>query len=383
MRRIFLFLLLIGLALPVHAQDDDVTVTDGLRHSVPLEDIIFDDFDIPSRFRRLSDASPDDIERLRDRIRPMCHGEIAACLPVTYEDAASADTWLLDVDMVIGFIDAGGQAYAYPFDILNFHEIVNDTLAGDPVLVSYCPLCNSAVVFSRVLDGEATVFGNTSALYNSDMVMYDQRTDSFWVQVEGRAVVGELTGTQLAVLPSAVAEWSAWLDANPETLVLARPNTGIDYTRDIFGGYAARVNDGNFLFPVDEAAASDARLRPADTVLVVQAGEVSRAYPLAAIGNAAVRDTLGETEILVLSLEDGPTGAAFSPVLDDGARVDMTFDDGAWRDRVTGSTFDLNGRALDGPLEGAQLTPLPVRYTYWFAAVASLPDVEVFTPRVP
>jgi len=377
-----IIMLLFFILSPVAAQDEgDIQITDGLKHSVPLEDIIFDDFDIPSRFRPLTEATEADIERLRDRIRPLCHGEIDACLDVEYESVDAADAWLSDDDMVMGYVDADGQAYAYPFKILNFHEIVNDTLAGQPVLISYCPLCNSAVVYLRVLDGETLVFGNTSALYNSDLVKYDQQTDSFWFQVEGRAIVGERTGQQLEALPSAVVPWSFWKETNPDTLVLARPNTGINYSRDVFAGYGARVNDGQFFFPVDEEATADTRLLPAENVLVVESGDEARAYPLESLGNAATTDTIGGQDVVVLSLSDGPTGAAFDPNLDDETTVELEYNgDGLWHDAATGSDFDLNGRAVAGPLDGEQLRPLPVRYTFWFAAVASIPEIEVYTP---
>lgn len=374
---LILIAFLFAIFQPLSAQED-IDITDGVKHSVPLEDIIFDDFDIPSRFRRLSDATPDDIERLRDRITPLCHGEIAACRPINYEAIADGDAWLRGDDQVIGYVAEDEQAYAYPFKILNFHEIVNDTLADVPVLISYCPLCNSAVVYSRMLNEELLVFGNTSALYNSDMVMYDLQTDSFWVQVEGRAVVGELTNQYLDILPSLVTTWGQWKTLHPETWVLARPTNRIDYARDIFGGYVNRVNDRQFVFPVDPDAAQDDRLMAGDNVLVIEVGTVARAYPIAQFGNAAITDSIGDQPILVLSLDDGVSAAAFDPTLPDGTNVNLRFESGLWRDDTTGSQFDFTGRAVSGEVAGTQLQPLPIRYTFWFAAVASLPHIEVY-----
>ncbi|RMG78508.1 MAG: DUF3179 domain-containing protein [Chloroflexi bacterium] len=377
---IFLFIAAIFGALLVLAQEPPPTPQNNIQHAVPLEDIIFDDFDSPTRALRYSDATPADIERLRDRIRPFCRGEIAACLPIIYESAEDADSWLLDSDQVVGYVAADGQAYAYPFNILNFHEIVNDTLADEPILISYCPLCNSAVVYSRQLNDDVLIFGNTSALYNSDLVMYDQQTDSYWFQVEGRAILGALTGEVLTPLPSFVSRWDDWLAAHPDTLVLARPGNHSRYNRNVFLGYADRINDGGFVYPVEEAVRNDNRLAPAETVLVVQIGDEAKAYPLAQLGNSATYDTVGGQQIVILSRADGRSGAAFIPTLASGETVQLVYDtdSGLWRDEMSGSLFSLSGEAVTGALAGEQLTPLAMRFTYWFAAVAAIPDVEVY-----
>ena len=166
----------------------DLSVTD-----VRLERVVFDTFD--GGFVPLSEASASLIEDLRDALAPIYE-------PV-YGGAGEL-SWLADEDLVLGY-EAGGQAYAYPLQILNFRELVNDTIDGVPILVSYCPLCASAVVYDRRLGDRTLLFGNTSALYESDLVMFDHQTGSYWFQVAGRAIVGELTGEELAVLPSSVA----------------------------------------------------------------------------------------------------------------------------------------------------------------------------------
>ena len=379
---VFLFITAIFSALLVLAQEPTPTPQSNVQHDVPLEDIIFDDFDSPTRALRYSDATPADIERLRDRIRPFCHGEMAACLPIIYESAQEADSWLLDSDQVVGYVAADGQAYAYPFNILNFHEIINEMLADEPILISYCPLCNSAVVYSRQLHDEVLIFGNTSALYNSNLVMYDQQTDSYWFQVEGRAILGPLTGEVLTPLPSFVSRWDDWLAAYPNTLVLARPGNHSRYNRNVFLGYADRINAGGFVYPVEEAARNDTRLSPAEAVLVVQIDDEAKAYPLAQLGNSATYDTVGGQEIVVLSRDDGRSGAAFIPTLANGETVQLAYDvdSGLWRDAVSGSLFSLSGEAIEGVLAGEQLTPLAMRFSYWFAAVAAIPDVVVYTP---
>lgn len=366
---------------PDEVLEDGTMITDGLLHSVPLEDIIFDDFDIPSRSRPLTNATQDDIERLRDRIPPICDGELEGCVPLNYEDVATADAWMNDNMTIFGYIANDGQTYAYPFNILNFHEIVNDTLADVPVLISYCPLCNSAIVYSRILNGQELVFGNTSALYNSNMVMYDSATDSFWFQVEGRAIVGELTGEVLDLLPGVTTSWGDWKADHPDTLVLARPRNSASYSRDVFANYSSNINRGQFFFPVDSDVLADIRLQAGDTVLLVESGEEAIAYPLEALGDSATQDTIGEEAIVVLSLADTPSGVAYFARTDDSIEVNLLYDDGVWRDTLSNSTFNFSGEAISGILEGQSLVPFPARYTYWFAAVATAPDVVVYSPE--
>ena len=366
---------------PDEILEDGTMITGGLRHSVPLEDIIFDDFDIPSRSRPMTNATQDDIERLRDRIPPICDGEIAGCVPLNYESVADADTWMSDSMMIMGYIAEDGQAYAYPFNILNFHEIVNDTLAGVPVLISYCPLCNSAIVYSRELNGEELLFGNTSALYNSDMVMYDAATDSFWFQVEGRAIAGELTGETLTLLPGFTTSWGDWKADHPDTLVLARPRNSASYSRDVFAGYESTINRGQFFFPVDAEITADTRLQAGDTVLLVESGDEAIAYPLEALGDSATHASINGQDIVVLSIAETPSGVAYLAETENGTVVDLVYEDGTWRDTLSDSHFNFSGEAISGTLEGETLVAFPARYTYWFAAVATAPEAIVYSPE--
>lgn len=281
-----------------------VPAVDLAKHSVPLDQVYFDTFQAPNRAVPLSEASPALIERLRDAIPPI-HAP-------RYETAAEA-TWLSPKDIVLGYA-AGGQAWAYPVRILNFHEIVNDTLAAEPVLISYCPLCFSGIVFSRRLRNRTLTFGNTSALYESDMVMLDYHTGSYWWQVAGQAIVGTLTGEALTLLPSIMTTWDEWQRLYPGTFVLSR-DTGFrrNYDRDIFVGYAEAVDEGQFAFPVSDAG-RDLRLSPATKVLAVKIGNDVWAYPMAKLGRAAIMDTLGGENLVVFTDPDGPTGAAYQPI---------------------------------------------------------------------
>jgi hypothetical protein len=288
-----------------------------------------------------------------------------------YGDASAGD-WLGPDDLVLGYV-AGGQAYAYPFKILNYHEIVNDSLDGVPVLISYCPLCRSAIVYDRRVDGDVLSFGNTSALYESDLVMVDRTTGSYWWQVAGTAIVGPLTDAALEPLPSVVATWTDWASLHPETVVLTRA-TGFSrpYERDAFAGYADIIDSGRFPFPVGEAA-RDARLRPSALVVGVVINEVARAYPVENLIDP-INDQVGGNQIVVFPTEGGAT--VFGAILDDET-LRFELRDGDFVDVDTGSVWTSSGVAVSGTRQGATLTAFPSRTTFWFAFVGAFPDVEL------
>ncbi len=120
-------------------------------------------------------------------------------------------------------VSVGGEARAYPLDIMIWHEIVNDEIAGVPVAVTYCPLCNSAVVFDRRVDGQALEFGVSGLLRNSDMIMYDRQTFSWWQQFTGTGIVGEKMGVALKMVPARLESWERFAKRHPDGKVLV-PN---------------------------------------------------------------------------------------------------------------------------------------------------------------
>ncbi|MEW7006639.1 DUF3179 domain-containing protein [Lentilitoribacter sp. EG35] len=121
-------------------------------------------------------------------------------------------------------LTVNGQTKAYPVRILTWHEIVNDVIGGVPVAITYCPLCNASVVFERTIDGDVTEFGVSGKLRHSDMIMYDRKTDSWWQQFTGEAIVGSRLGTKLKILPSRTESWSRFVERHPEADVLVPNN---------------------------------------------------------------------------------------------------------------------------------------------------------------
>jgi hypothetical protein len=190
-----------------------------------------------------------------------------------FESVEKADKWLQDEDLVI-VLSRGDTIRMYPFDILVWHEIVNDVVDGDPILITYCPLCGSAIAFIREIDGEAVEFGTSGKLYNSNLIMYDRLTESYWTQIGGRAIVGELTGVTLEPISINTVVWGTWKDLVPGAQVLSR-NTGRprSYGRDPYGAY---YTERYLMFPVEN---NDKRLHPKDVVYGIEVEGVFKAYP--------------------------------------------------------------------------------------------------------
>lgn len=141
---------------------------------------------------------------------------------------------------------AGQAARAYPLRYLIWHEIVNDVIGDVPVAVTFCPLCNSAVTFDRRTAAGVLTFGVTGKLRNSDMLMFDRQTESWWQQAIGIAIVGDLTGSELQTLPSWVESWEIFAARNPDGLVMAQPTLSRPYGANPYVGYDTSVRP--FLF---------------------------------------------------------------------------------------------------------------------------------------
>jgi len=197
---------------------DEWPRTDFTRHTAPLSEI-------ESNLARDSISSIDDprflavsevmIEQGDEKVFPPQRGR--------YRRSMSDDTFSLSLqDPVISF-EINGDARAYPLRIMMFHEIVNDRVGGEPVAVTYCPLCNTAIVLKRTLDGEPVEFGTTGKLRHSDLVMYDRKTHSWWQQFTGRAIVGERAGERLERIAARLESYEHFIRRFPHGKVLAAP----------------------------------------------------------------------------------------------------------------------------------------------------------------
>ena len=150
------------------------------------------------------------------------------------------------VEPVITVEIDGAEPRAYPIRYLMFHEIVNDSVGGVPVAVTYCPLCNSGMTFDRRVKGRVLSFGVSGKLRNSDMVMYDRQTQSWWQQAVGRGIVGKMTGVKLRQVPTWMESWDQFRARNPQGLVMAEPAFRRSYGRNPYAGYD--TNQRPFLY---------------------------------------------------------------------------------------------------------------------------------------
>jgi Protein of unknown function (DUF3179) len=154
----------------------------------------------------------------------------------TFKPVAEIEN-LKDTEPVIG-LKINGEIKAYPLRILMWHEIVNDELGGVPVSVTFCPLCNAAIVFDRRLDGKVYDFGTTGKLRRSDLVMYDRQTESWWQQFLGQGIVGSMTGKTLKALPARLESWAKFKARAPKGMVLVPNNAGARaYGMNPYSGY--------------------------------------------------------------------------------------------------------------------------------------------------
>jgi len=169
-----------------------------------------------------------------------------------FEPAAGRQDWLAPTEPVIG-LEINGDARAYPLRILTWHEIVNDVVGGKPVAVTYCPLCNAAIVFEAELDGRHMTFGTTGKLRNSDLVMYDRQTETWWQQFTGRAIIGEQVGTKLTFVPARLESWEKFLSRHPEGKVLVPNDPDMrNYGRNPYAGYDSASSPFLYRGPMPE-----------------------------------------------------------------------------------------------------------------------------------
>lgn len=304
-----------------------------------------------------------------------------------FQSAEKVD-WLSDTEPVLS-LTVAGETRAYPLQIMTWHEIVNDTVGGTPVTVTYCPLCNSGVAFLREVDGRRFDFGTSGFLFADNLVMYDRQTQSLWPQLTGQASVGALTGTQLEAIPMGVVGWSQFRSAHPEAKVLTR-DTGHDrdYGRNPYVGYD--LPDGGLLVPLPDGP--DERLPVKARVIGIRIGDEALAIQRDQVADDGVMTAeVGGKELTVwqvpgqssaLDTEQIPEGQDIGSVAVFRTQVDGR--DLTWRrvddgfvDDQTGSRWSILGQAVTGPLEGTQLDAQRHLDTFWFAWVAFQPDTAL------
>ena len=218
------------------------------------------------------------------------------------------DSLIEGVEPVVVVEFEGTEARAYPLRYLTWHEIVNDEVAGIPVAVTFCPLCNSAITFDRRVAGDVLTFGVSGKLRNSDMVMYDRETESWWQQAIGEGSVGLHMGTDLVELPTWVESYASFSARNPDGLVMAEPDFNRPYGRNPYVNYDSSVRP--FLYNGEMPPHGIDPL-----ARVVRVGD--RAWPLTRLAEAGAVSEEGVT----LSWTAGQASALDSPEIADGRDI--------------------------------------------------------------
>ena len=316
---------------------------------------------------------------------------IPAILFPKFVDIETAENWLEPKEPVVQLV-VNGVAKAYPIQILMWHEIVNDEIGGVPVLVTFCPLCNTAIAFERTVNGEVFDFGTTGRLRFSNLIMYDRQTETWWQQAEGKGIVGELTGTQLVFVPAAIISWDEFRKAYPEGLVLSR-DTGFNrnYGNNPYVGYDD-VDKPPFLY---QGPPTPTELPPVARVLAVEINGEAVAYPYDLMKEVNVaNDSIGGQEIAVFweagtasaldafEVADGKdvgTAIAYSREIN-GRLLTFQYDGQTIVDVETGSSWDILGNALSGELIGSQLEQVVSVNHFWFSWVAFKPETRIYQP---
>ena len=304
---------------------------------------------------------------------------------------SEADAWLKPAEPVI-LVQVGEDARAYPIQILIWHEIANDTVGDEPLVVTFCPLCNTAIAFKRTVKGQVLDFGTTGRLRYSNLIMYDRQTETWWQQATGEAIAGELTGTQLEFYPATIISWQDFKISFPQGRVLSR-ETGYlrDYGENPYVGYDD-VNHPPFLY---EGPPIPDRLPPVARVLTIDLNGEAVAYPYETLEKlSVVNDTVGGEEIVVIwqagtvsplnsattgSGRDVGTAAAFARLINDQV-LTFAFQGGVIKDRQTGSTWNMLGLAIDGELAGKRLTSVISINHFWFSWAAFKPETRIYQP---
>lgn len=254
--------------------------------------------------------------------------------------AEEAD-YLNGEDRVLG-VEIAGVAKAYPIRILNWHEVVNDRTGAQNLVVTYCPLCGTGMVFASNAGETALIFGVSGLLYNSDVLLFDRNTESLWSQILGEAVTGPLKGTELPQLPATHTTWEDWRSRHPDTLALST-DTGYDrnYRRDPYRGYD---RSRQLYFDVANRAPRD--YHPKALVMGLEVDGVHKAYPfeeLSARGEEQFQDVVN------------------------GKRLAIEWNEAA----SSAQALEQDG------------SPYPTTVGFWFAWYAFHPETEVFTAGEP
>ncbi|MFQ5831099.1 MAG: DUF3179 domain-containing protein [Candidatus Thorarchaeota archaeon] len=286
-----------------------------------------------------------------------------------YITGEEGDEFLSGSDIVFG-LHFKNVTIAYPQRVLVWHEIVNDKIDGLPVSITYCPLTGSTIAFQGVIEGNGTTFGTSGKLINSNLVMYDRRTESYWPQILSQAVSLPSKGIGLQKIQMFFTNWSNWKSLHPDTLVLSR-DTGYfrNYSSDPYGIYNdpnSYYHSGPPMFPVMHV---DDRLDHKEVVVSLDINGTQIAIQKSTMRNRTVYNfEIGDQKYVVLY--DAQLDVARSYISEvDGQQLTFHVQDGRILDNETLTEWNVNGTSSLGTMK-----PVPNMDVMWFAWVAYFPN---------
>jgi len=331
----------------VEASHRVIEETDGVKHSIPLEDI------------QVGNPNKDGIPSIDEPV---------------FESIYTADQYLDDNGLGL-MVEVSGRYRFYPYQILVWHEIVNDTFMGEELLVTFCPLCYTGIVFDREVEGDVLEFGVSGKLWNSNLLMYDRATESYWSQALGEAVVGEKTGTVLEDYPWLIVSWDTFKTNYSSGQVLSR-DTGFnrDYTQDPYEpeGY---YESADVWFTLSN---EDGRLHAKEFVYGYDTGDFAKAYSEKDVKEIGIiNDQVGDEYLLVFWDDNLETVRAFSRQVD-GNVLSFEKTDDFLRDTTTESLWNFDGEAVSGDHRGIGMSTLILEPSFWFSWATSYPQTEIY-----
>ena len=309
-----------------------------------------------------------------------------------FDTIAMAEKWLNVREPVVAFTYEG-ESKAYPLQILMYHEIVNDTLGDQEISITYCPLCNAAMVFARRYKGELLDFGTTGKVYTSNLVMYDRQSESWWLQFTGEGAVGKYAGATLKLLASQIVSFEQFKNAYPLGQVLSR-DTGFSkkYGVNPYVSYDSRMVPIGWFYrkPFDN------RLPAMERVLGVVKGNDAVAFPFSHLkSQALVQTKIADLAVLIISKsgmasavdkrkinesKDVLAAVAFSREVND-QQLDFELKNNDMVDIQTNSTWNMFGEAISGELKGARLKQIDRGVYFSFVWLDFYPGSLVFGSR--